>query len=84
MGALGIPRLLFRSLSNYIFNILKLISKDEGMGKHGPCPAQSQAPNWLALQLGAGLAGRVGGKAQEGQGRVHPATRLLLSQEPML
>lgn len=57
MGALGIPRLLFQSLSNYIFNILKLISKDERMEKRGPCWAQSQAPYWLALQTGAGMRG---------------------------
>lgn len=44
MGALGIPWLLFQSLSNYIFNILKLISKDKGLEKCGPCLAQSQAP----------------------------------------
>lgn len=58
MGALGIPRLLFQSLSNYIFNILKLISKDDGMEKHGPCPDQSQAPYWLVPQIGAGVGVR--------------------------
>lgn len=33
MGALGSPRLLFQSLSDYIFNILQLISKDERHGE---------------------------------------------------
>lgn len=54
MGALGIPQLLFQGLSNYIFNILKLISKDEGMEKQ----AQSQAPYWLAFQIRVGVGVR--------------------------
>lgn len=60
IGALGNSWLLFQSLSDYIFNILKLISKDEGMEK---CLPQGWAPLW------AGSPGTVSARGAPGHGQ---------------